>query len=230
MRGLYAIVDVGTLTRRGLDPVWLAEAILVARPAALQLRAKDLPARETLNLLRALAPMCHRAGVPLVANDRADLATFAGCDMVHIGQQDISIDLVRRLAPKLGVGISTHSIAELDAALAARPTYVAFGPVFSTSTKTGAGPALGIALLEEAAARARACGVPLVAIGGVAEDNAASVGVHADAGAVISALVPADVAGPSKNSDEAFRRVTARAAALNALLGSGPLAVQAASA
>src|SRR5215472_7668942 len=125
MHGLYAIVDAGALDQSGLSPVAFAEALLSVRPVALQLRAKSISARETLALMRELAPMCHRAGVPLVANDRPDLAILAGCDCVHVGQTDMPIDRVRRIAPSLGVGVSTHNLEQLDAALAARPLYVA---------------------------------------------------------------------------------------------------------
>ena len=69
LRGLYAIADAGALQQRGLTPIAFAEAVLSVRPAALQLRAKNAPARETLALLRELASMCRRAAVPLVAND-----------------------------------------------------------------------------------------------------------------------------------------------------------------
>ena len=74
MKGLYAIVDTKLLATRNIDPIAYARAVLAARPAALQLRAKDWPAREILCALRALGPMCRNAGVPLVANDRADAA------------------------------------------------------------------------------------------------------------------------------------------------------------
>src|SRR6516164_1745367 len=164
MRGLYAIADVDTLDARGLDPVAFADAVLRASPAALQLRAKGVPAREALALLRELAPMCHRAGVPLVANDRPDLAILAGCDAVHVGQSDMPIDRVRRIAPGLGVGVSTHDLDQLDAALAARPLYVAYGPVFETTTKTNPDPVVGVGALRAARAHAVAAGVPLVGI------------------------------------------------------------------
>ena len=67
MKGLYAIVDTKFLERRGTDPIAYARAVLEARPAALQLRAKDAPARAILCTLRALGPLCRQAGVPLVA-------------------------------------------------------------------------------------------------------------------------------------------------------------------
>ena len=132
MRGFYAILDATLARAKEIDEIALGRALLSARPAALQLRAKDLSARETLALLRNLAPLCQRAKVPLVANDRADLATLAGCAAVHVGQDDLPYDLVTRIAPGLGVGISTHDLAQLDRALAMRPTYVAYGPVFAT--------------------------------------------------------------------------------------------------
>src|SRR5262245_25962356 len=121
MRGLYAIVDTKLLASRQTDPVAYARALLEVRPAALQLRAKDLPAREILTLLRALRPLCRHAGVPLVANDRADLSALAGCEVVHIGQEDLPYELVHRIAPQLTVGISTHNPAQLTRALAEHP-------------------------------------------------------------------------------------------------------------
>ncbi|MEI7895056.1 MAG: thiamine phosphate synthase [Myxococcales bacterium] len=190
MRGLYVIVDVGTLRAHGLDPVRFTQAVLGAAPVAVQLRAKELPSREVLALLRTLAPMCRRVGVPLVANDRADLAVFAGCDMVHVGQDDTAIELVRRIAPNLGVGISTHNLEQLEQALEHRPTYVAFGPIYPTMTKQVSNPIVGLELLEQATERARRVGVPLVAIGGITSDRVVEVARRADACACVSALLP----------------------------------------
>jgi len=218
MRGLYAIADVGSLAARLLDPLAFAAAVLAVRPAALQLRAKDLPPRETLALLRALAPMCHRAGVPLVANDRPDLAMLAGCDLVHVGQMDMPIERVRRIAPGLRVGVSTHTLEQLDAALAVKPAYVAFGPVFETRSKASPDPVVGLALLRTAAARASSVGVPLVAIGGITCERAREILGAADAVAVIADLVPAIVAG------DPMREVTARAGMLHTLFAPVPLA------
>ena len=220
MRGLYAIVDTGTLAARGIDPLRFAEAVLSARPAALQLRAKDWPAREVLALLRAIAPMCHRAKVPLVANDRADLASFAGCDMVHVGQDDISIDLARRIAPSLGVGVSTHDAGQLAKALAARPTYVAYGPVFATQSKRDSAPVVGVEGLKAAAAACSAAGIPLVAIGGITLERAAEIAQVADMAATIAALVPP----PGPTGSKVFEEVAARAAALHAVFAPQRLA------
>jgi thiamine-phosphate pyrophosphorylase len=213
MRGLYPIVDVTSLVARGIEPVAFAQALLEARPAAIQLRAKDLPPRDTLGLLRALASLCHNEGVSLVANDRPDLALLAGCDLVHIGQTDMPIDRVRRIAPALGVGVSTHDLGQLDAALATRPAYVAFGPVFETGSKTNPDPVVGLAEVGKASARASIASVPLVAIGGITLERAKALVGLVDAVAVIADLLPpADIA-----ASDAMKYVTARARELHAL-------------
>jgi thiamine-phosphate pyrophosphorylase len=218
MRGLYAIVDTGTLVARGLDPLAFAGALLAVRPAALQLRGKDLPPREMLALLRALAPLCHRNGVPLVANDRPDLAVMAGCDVVHVGQTDMPIDRVRRIAPGLGVGVSTHTMEQLEAALLARPTYVAFGPVFETATKQNPDPVVGMACIRAASARARAVGVPLVAIGGITRARTRELVSLVDAVAIVADLLP------PAGSNDAWRDVTAHARAIQDLFVPAPAA------
>lgn len=188
MQGLYAIVDTKLLAARGTEPLAYAKAVLKVRPAALQVRAKDLPAREILNLLRALGPVCRNAGVPLIANDRADLAALAGCEMVHIGQEDLPYELVHRIAPQLGIGISTHDLEQLGRALASRPSYVAYGPVFETKTKSNPDPVVGLEGLREASRLTRAAGIPLVAIGGINLARAPQIAELADACAVISDL------------------------------------------
>lgn len=208
MKGLYVIADTAFLDARRTDPVAYVRAVLDVKPAAIQLRAKGWQARDMLAVLRALGPLCRGRGVPLVANDRADVASLAGCDMVHLGQSDLGPDLVHRVCPNLGLGVSTHDRAQLEAALKVRPTYVAYGPVFETKSKANPDPVVGIAGLASAAKLARAAGIPLVAIGGITLARAAEVCAHADAIAVISDLFPvgADLA-----------EVTARARAYQAL-------------
>jgi thiamine-phosphate pyrophosphorylase len=215
MRGLYAIADVGMLAARQIDPIAFAEAVLSVRPAALQLRAKDAPARETLALLRALAPMCHRVGVPLVANDRPDFAVLAGCDLVHVGQDDIPIERARRLAPGIGVGVSTHTAEQLDAALAMRPAYVAFGPVFETTTKANPDPVVGFAGLRAAYAQALAARVPLVAIGGISRERARLLVGAADAIAVVSELLPPSIGESQRTIGDVLYDVESRARTLH---------------
>jgi thiamine-phosphate pyrophosphorylase len=228
MRGLYAIVDVDSLAARRIDPVAFAEAVLAAGPTALQLRAKDMPPREALGLLRELAPRCRRLGVPLVANDRPDLAILSGCDLVHVGQTDMPIDRVRRLAPGLGVGVSTHSLEQLDAALGTRPSYVALGPLFETTTKKNPDPVVDGATLRAAHARCLVAGIPLVVIGGITRERARDLVPHVEAVAVISALIPPRASAlADAPRAELLREVTARARALQELFAAAAPPLQA---
>jgi thiamine-phosphate pyrophosphorylase len=211
MRGLYAIVDVTTLSRRRLSVLDVAGAIARARPAALQLRAKDLAPRETLHLLRAIHPVCRESGVPLFANDRPDLAMLAGCEGVHVGQDDLPVHIVRRIAPMLRVGVSTHTLSEMERALADQPDYVAFGPVFETRSKAKPDDVVGIDGLVTAVAR---CPVPVVAIGGIDLERAPDVARASHLGAAIAALLPEDI-----DADD-LAPITERARALHTALAS----------
>lgn len=186
-RGLYALVDVSSLSRQGLDPVDFTRAVLDARPSAVQLRAKGLGARDTLALLRRLAPLCRAAGVLFFANDRPDLALLAGCDGFHVGQEDLPLAEARRVAPGLLAGVSTHSEEQVRAALADEPSYLAVGPIFPTHSKENPDPVVGLGLLSYATSRARC---PVVAIGGISLDRAADVARAGALGAVIGALLP----------------------------------------
>lgn len=212
MHGLYAIVDVGAVCAKNLDPLAFARAVLSAHPAALQVRAKDLSTRELLSLLRRVAPLCREARVPLVANDRVDIAVLAGCDYVHLGQEDLPPPLARRIAPGLRVGVSTHTLDQLDRALEARPDYVAYGPIFPTASKQHPDPVVGVSGLKEAAARAVAAGVPFVAIGGITLEHAEEVARYASTAAVIGALLPQ---GLAPVADVALGEVVARARQLH---------------
>jgi thiamine-phosphate pyrophosphorylase len=202
VRGLYPIVDVESLERRSISVLEYTRALVAARPRLLQLRAKKSNARDTLSLLRALRPICHEADCWLFANDRPDLALLAGCDGVHVGQEDLSLAEVRSIAPSLKVGVSTHDLVQLEAALAARPDYVAFGPVFGTTSKENPDRVVGLDGLSAASSRARRDGIPLVAIGGITLERAEAIRDRHAVGAVIAALLPdgADVADVSRRA------------------------------
>jgi len=135
--------------------------------------------------------MAGASGARVVVNDRADIARLADAWGVHVGQDDLSPAAVRRLvAADRIVGLSTHSIAQLDDAVRQPIDYVAIGPVFGTASKQTGYDAVGVSLVEAAAARARPRGLPVVAIGGVTIDRAADV-IRAGASsvAVISDLL-----------------------------------------
>jgi thiamine-phosphate pyrophosphorylase len=158
-----------------------------------QVREKGLPDGALLETLEGARAVTRRLGVPLVVNDRADLAVLVGADYVHVGQDDLPLAAVRRFG--LPVGLSTHSRQEVDAAEA---DYVAVGPVFATPTKAGR-PPVGLELVRYAAVRARA---PWFAIGGIDATNVADV---AAAGARRVAVVRA--IGDAEDPERAAREL-----------------------
>ena len=131
-----------------------------------QVREKELTDRALLDVVRTAREVTSRLGVPLVVNDRADLAVVGGADAVHVGRDDLPVAEARRFG--LRVGLSTHSAREVDAADA---DYVGVGPVFATPTKPGRA-SVGLELVRHAAACAR---IPWFAIGGINSTNVAAV-------------------------------------------------------
>jgi thiamine-phosphate pyrophosphorylase len=149
-----------------------------------QLREKTLTDRALLAVLEEARAITRRLGVPLVVNDRPDLAVLVGADYVHVGQDDMPASSARRFG--LPVGLSTHSPRELDAAEA---DYVGVGPVYATPTKEGR-PAVGLDLVRYAAGHAR---MPWFAIGGIDAGNVADVvGAGATRIAVVRAIGDAE--------------------------------------
>jgi thiamine-phosphate pyrophosphorylase len=188
---LNAIVDVDAAAKAGWTPIDLARAFLNGGARFLQLRAKSMSGAELLDTASAMVELAHAANAIVVVNDRADMARLAGADGVHVGQDDLAPAAVRRLVgEKTMVGVSTHSTEQLDAAVREPVSYVAIGPVFGTATKVTGYDRVGLETVRQAAIRAKAHGLPLVAIGGITLDNAKSV-VEAGAAsvAVISALL-----------------------------------------
>jgi thiamine-phosphate pyrophosphorylase len=186
--GCYPIVDFDACAAHGFDPALLGRIVIEQRPRLVQVRAKGKQAGALLAVLDALVGPAREADVLLVVNDRPDLAALAGAPVVHVGQEDLAVADVRRFDPTLGVGVSTHTLEQVQAALAARPDYVAFGPVFATGSKQRPERIVGAELLSEAHALTRAAQVPLVAIGGISTARLAAVRPHCEAAAVIAAL------------------------------------------
>ena len=168
---LYPIVDVAALRGRGVAET--VDALASAGVSLLQLRAKETPDRTLLALAREAVGAARRRGVRLIVNDRADVALMAGADGVHVGQDDLPVADARRIVgPHALVGLSTHDLAQLEAAAGAEADYLAIGPVFSTGSKANPDPVVGL----EMVARARAMtDRPLVAIGGITHANARDV-------------------------------------------------------
>jgi thiamine-phosphate pyrophosphorylase len=187
---LYAIVDVGACAAAGLAPLDAAGAYLRAGVTLLQLRAKEMDGAGVLALADALTRMAAASGARVVVNDRLDVARSASAG-VHLGQQDLPPAVARRiLGAEAIVGLSTHTPAELAAAVREDVSYVAVGPVFATSTKVDPDPVVGLDGVRQAALAARAAGLPLVAIGGISLATARQVlDAGADSVAVISDLL-----------------------------------------
>ncbi|MDQ3661266.1 MAG: thiamine phosphate synthase [Actinomycetota bacterium] len=141
-----------------------------------QLREKDLEASAVMRVGEPVAAACRDAGVPFVINDRPDIALALGADGVHLGQNDLPVEVARRVCPKAFVGLSTHRPEEIDEAGAADVDYFAVGPVEATPTKPGR-PAAGLELVRYASETA---GPPWFAIGGI---NAGNLDAVLEAGA-----------------------------------------------
>jgi thiamine-phosphate pyrophosphorylase len=166
-RGFYAILDVSVAGTRDLHA--LARQLLLARPVALQLRAKQLAARDLLELAREISEICREHNTPFVVNDRAEIAALSGAWGVHLGQEDLPVQEIRRVFPHLHIGLSTHSLSQVHEAVLQQVDYLGFGPVFATQSKERPDPTVGPALFGEALRAAR--GLPVVAIGGIRRSN-----------------------------------------------------------
>jgi thiamine-phosphate pyrophosphorylase len=153
----------------------------------LQFRAKAMPGDAFLATASALVQLARRHQARVIINDRADIARLAQADGVHVGQEDLSPAAVRGLVgDEAIVGLSTHSTEQVDRAVLEPVSYIAIGPVFPTATKATGYDRVGLEIVREAARRANARGLPLVAIGGITLENAASV---LDAGAASVAVI-----------------------------------------
>jgi thiamine-phosphate diphosphorylase len=196
MRGYYAILDATSemLTDAGAIDA-RAKAMLAAGPCCLQLRAKAASARAIEAAGRRLQALCRSAGVPFCVNDRLDVALAIGAEVVHLGQDDLSLADAQRVRADAGrsdlrIGFSTHNRAQAVEAAAAGADYIGFGPVFGTRSKANPDPTVGLDALAEIC---RAVAVPVVAIGGISLDAVPKV---ARAGASAAAIIAAIDAAP----------------------------------
>jgi len=191
---LYAIVDVGVCRLRGLDPLAVLDAFLAGGARFVQLRDKTTRTGTLVALADAAVFRAHAADARLIVNDRADVARLAGADGVHVGQDDLPVEDVRRIVgPDAIVGLSTHDEAQIDRALSTSADYLAVGPIYGTSTKDTGYSARGLELVRYAAARAH--DRPVVAIGGITLERVPEVmSAGAASVAVISDLLAGDPA------------------------------------
>jgi thiamine-phosphate pyrophosphorylase len=185
---LYVILDREAAAGRDLGV--LAQAAIRGGADVLQLRDKTASAQALLAEARRVLPIAQAAGIPLLINDRADVAEAAGADGVHLGQDDLPIDAARRLlGPGRLIGRSTHSLEQALAAIAEGADYIGVGPIFPTPTKPGYG-SVSLTLIPQVTAQ---ISIPHVCIGGIEAANLAQV---RQAGARCVAVVRAVCAAP----------------------------------
>ncbi len=187
-RGVYPILDTGTLRARGCRVIAAAEALLDGGAEILQYRHKEFWSREAFAEAERVGELCRYRGAKFIVNDRADYAKILGAGL-HLGQDDLPPHAARELLGEGAViGFSTHNAAQLAAAASEPVDYVAFGPMFGTVSKRNPDPEVGVGMLLEFRALAPQ---PLVAIGGITRANASAVwDAGADWVAVIGDLYP----------------------------------------
>lgn len=182
---LYAVTDRRALPA-GVTLPQAVEAALDGGVTCLQLREKEASAGEILALARTLLPLCRARRVPLLINDRVDIALAAGADGVHLGQDDLPLPEARALlGPDRILGATAHTVEEALRAQAEGADYLGVGAMFPTGTKTNTIPTSADTLKAICAA----VSIPVVAIGSVTAQNLPTLAGTGIAGAaVVSAI------------------------------------------
>jgi thiamine-phosphate pyrophosphorylase len=182
---LHVLTD--TQLQNRFSHLELAEMAIAGGADTIQFRQKDGSTRELIETARSMKAICARAGVAFIVNDRIDVAIASDADGVHLGQDDFPIPLARKLMGKDKIiGGSAGNIEEALRCASDGADYIGFGPVFPTLSKGDAGPATGIAVMDNLL---KVLSLPVIAIGGINHKNIPEVinaGAHGVA--VISAV------------------------------------------
>lgn len=185
---LYIITD--QRISHGKSHLEVAEAALAGGATVIQFRDKEMKDSEAIVFCREIYKLTKKKGVSFIVNDRVEVAKAVDTDGVHLGQEDMSFSLARKILGKEKIiGISVETVKQAIKAVEGGADYLGIGPIYPTATKPDAGKALGIARLKEIR---ESVNIPIVAIGGINEDNLEEVlRAGADGVAVISAVVGA---------------------------------------
>jgi len=178
----------------------------------IQLRDKTRGYRELITIGRKIREITWKTGTMFIVNDRPDIALACCADGVHLGQEDLRVDVVRQIAPQgFVIGVSVGSVKEAVQAEHDGADYLALSPTFSTSSKDDAGPGHGLVVLAAVCSRVT---LPVVAIGGITCSNVGEViDAGADGAAVISAVVGSpDIAAATREMKELITRAKQRRA------------------
>lgn len=183
---IYPITDKAI---SGLSHTEQVKRLIDGGATLVQLRDKHAAPKDFLRDAKEALALARRNHVRIIINDRVDIAMAIEADGVHLGQSDIPIDVARGLlSPQVIIGFSTHNIAQVERAAKLPVDYVAFGPIFDTDTKRDREPVVGLKRLPEV--RNVLGRLPLVAIGGITEENYnQAFKAAADSVAVISDLL-----------------------------------------
>jgi thiamine-phosphate pyrophosphorylase len=187
---LYLITD-RKLFSAACSLYFALEDALSAGVKAIQLREKDLSIRELLDVAHWMRDLTNEYGAKLVINDRVDIALAAGADGVHLGQQSMPPDAVRKIAGnKLIIGVSAHGLDEAVAAEKSGADFITIGPVYKTPSKLKYGNPINIETIKEVKSR---ISIPVLAIGGIKKARVHEVReAGADGIAMISAILTAE--------------------------------------
>ncbi len=184
IKGLYVITSADF----GWRHEEIAEASLKAGARIIQLREKELPAREVYEIGRRIRKLCDEYDAIFIVNDRLDIAMLCDADGVHVGQEDLPADRIKDVFDGI-VGVSVDNVEESKKAERDGADYVGAGPVFPTKTKKDAGEVIGLEGLRRIKESVK---IPVVAIGGINRENVTEVIKIADAVAVISAVASSE--------------------------------------
>ncbi len=186
---LYLVTDRGL--SRGRTTQHIVEAALRGGVTCVQLREKTCSTREFIIQALSIKDHLKRHNVPLIINDRIDIAQAVNADGVHLGQSDMPIEMAKAiLKDSMIIGISAESLKDAVQAEKDGADYIGVSPIYATPTKTDTAPPLGLEGLRE---MRKSVKIPLVGIGGLNRENAGEVIKNgADGVAVVSAIVAAD--------------------------------------
>ena len=185
---LYAILDPEQTN--GRSPEIVLRQLLEGGAKMIQLRAKAMSSRDFLQLALMARDLTALFDCKLIVNDRVDLALASAADGVHLGQEDLPLQVGKKLLGNKLIGISTHSLEQAKEAEANGADYIGFGPIFGTATKNTGYTARGLEMLAGLKA---AVALPIVAIGGITETSIKDVWrAGADSAAIISDILNAE--------------------------------------
>lgn len=181
---LYLILDYGLVGDRIKE---CASAVLDTEVKVIQIRAKNISDAKFFSQAYQIREITKDNGITLIINNRIDIALAVEADGVHLGQDDVPLIIARKLLGEKIIGISTHNLIQAKKAQRDGADYIGVGPIFKTNTKLEAGIPLGIELITQIK---QAVTIPVVAIGGINEDNIQQVlNAGADMVAVASAIL-----------------------------------------